>query len=338
VKGYDFAVLFVVAPHHIAGSAAALLDQQQLFNVLVISAVGITAAGIAAIVLAWNKRLSNVVAAKTSELTKSNEQLQQANEQLKVHDRLQKEFINIAAHELRTPVQPLVGCAELIESQFQDNKDTIEITRPEIEMIIRNAKRLERLSTDILEISRIESGSLVLNKEQFSLAYVIAQAVKDARAQHRIDHDELQIIYHADDIFVYADKEKTTEVLMNLIGNALKFTKKGQVSIVTSKDTDKGMAMITIKDTGPGIDSEIIPKLFEKFVTKSDKGTGIGLYVSKKIVEAHGGTISGQNNPDGIGATFRFTLPLAETNEEDVRSSSGRSHISGKDSGGSSNS
>jgi signal transduction histidine kinase len=178
----------------------------------------------------------------------------------------------------------------------------------------------------------------VLNKEQFSLAYVIAQAVKDARAQHRIDHDELQIIYHADDIFVYADKEKTTEVLMNLIGNALKFTKKGQVSIVTSKDTDKGMAMITIKDTGPGIDSEIIPKLFEKFVTKSDKGTGIGLYVSKKIVEAHGGTISGQNNPDGIGATFRFTLPLAETNEEDVRSSSGRSHISGKDSGGSSNS
>ena len=338
VRGYDFAVLFVVAPHHLAGSAVALLEQQRFFNTLVISAIGITAAGIAAIVLVWNGRLSNKVAAKTFELTQSNQQLLEANqkladanEQLKVHDRLQKEFINIAAHELRTPVQPLVGCADLIDSQFQ-GKDKIEITRPEIEMIIRNARRLERLSSDILEVSRIESGSLVLKKEEFSLAYVISQAIKDARAQHRIDHDTLPIIYHADDIFVYADKERTTEVILNLLNNALKFTKTGQISIATNKNTNKGMATITIKDTGAGIDPEILSKLFEKFVTKSENGTGIGLFISKKIIEAHDGMISGENNPDGVGATFRFTLPLAENDTEESIRRTTQSRTPAKDS------
>jgi signal transduction histidine kinase len=190
---------------------------------------------------------------------------------------------------------------------------------PEIEMILRNARRLERLSSDILEISRIESGALKLNKENFSLAYIIAEAVKDAKAQSNFDPDKLAITYYPDDIFVRADKEKITEVMTNLLTNAIKFTKEGTISISTQRASDNSTALVEVRDNGSGIDPEILPKLFEKFVTKSEKGTGIGLYISKKIVEAHGGTIFGGNNQDGLGATFKFTLPLIEKGVEERR-------------------
>ena len=186
------------------------------------------------------------------------------------------------------------------------------MTRPEIEMILRNAKRLERLAADILEISRIESGALKLNKEDFSLAYMIADAVRDARAQSVFNSGELAIAYNADDIFVHADREKTTQVITNLVTNAIKFTQKGTISITTQRDRRTGFVIVTVQDTGSGIDPEILPKLFEKFVTRSDKGTGIGLFISKKIVEAHGGKIRGKNNEGGTGATFTFSLPLAQ--------------------------
>jgi signal transduction histidine kinase len=267
--------------------------------------------GLIAFMARWNKTLGEGIKKRTNELNESNSQLTKANEQLKVHDRLQREFVNIAAHELRTPIQPLIGAAELMESQFSE-KDKIEVTRPEIEMILRNAKRLERLSSDILEISRIESGALKLNKENFSLAYIIAEAVKDAKAQSNFNPDKLTITYYPDDIFVYADKEKITQVMTNLLTNAIKFTNQGTILVSTQKASDGTTLLLEVKDTGSGIDEEILPKLFEKFVTKSEKGTGIGLYISKKIVEAHGGTIFRGNNPDGIGATFKFTLPLVD--------------------------
>jgi len=265
-----------------------------------------------------NKHLNRQIRKRTQELEHSNVRLEeankmlvQANEQLQVHDRLQKEFVNVAAHELKTPVQPLLGAAELLEAQLE-GKEKIEVTRSEIEMILRNAMRLGRLSADILEISRIDSGALKLNKETFSLAYIIAAAVKDAKVQSNFDPEKLAISYHPDDLFVYADKEKITEVITNLLTNAIKFTAEGKISITTRVLEKDRIAQVSVKDTGSGIDLSVLPRLFEKFVTKSEKGTGIGLYISKKIVEAHGGTIVGYNNSEGHGATFEFTLPLAE--------------------------
>ena len=197
-----------------------------------------------------------------------------------------------------------------MESHCNEN-DEIKITKPEIELILRNAKRLERVSSDILEISRIDGGTLKLNKETFSLAYIIANAVKDAKSQSNFDPDRVTITYGADDIFVHADREEITEVITNLITNAIKFTELGTISLTTSKDNINGVVIVTVMDTGSGIDPEIMSKLFEKFVTKSN-GTGIGLYISRKIIEAHGGTISGENNPEGHGATFKFTVPLMQ--------------------------
>ena len=334
--GNEFAVLYVVSPHELATSALALIEEQRTLNIVSMAAIGAIAAVLASAVAVWNKRLSKVVSTKTSELkfaneslADSNSQLQSSNaklieankeiaqayEQVKIHDKLQNEFVNIAAHELRTPIQPLLGAAELLDTQFE-GADKIEVTRPEIDMILRNAKRLERLSSDILEISRIESGALKLHREDFSLAYIIADAVRDARAQSTFDSDRQTITYNPDDIFVHADREKITEVITNLLTNAIKFTKEGTISITTERDRSNGLALIQIEDTGSGIDSEILPRLFEKFVTKSEKGTGIGLFISKKIIEAHGGTITGGNNPGSSGATFRFTLPIARQDIE----------------------
>jgi len=318
IKGNEFAIMYIVTPHEFAGTVVALVEQQRTLNSIIIVGIGAVSAGIAALVLTWNKRLERMVSKKTSELISrteeleiSNRNLEKAYEDLKIHEKLQTEFVNIAAHELRTPIQPLLGAAELIESQFQ-GKDKIEVTHPEIEMILRNAKRLERLSSDILEVSRIESGALRLNRETFSLAYIIAGAVKDAMNQSNFNPDKLTIRYHADDIFVHADREKTIQVITNLLTNAIKFTDEGTISVTTQRDKDNKLALVTVRDSGSGIDSDIVSKLFEKFATKSERGTGIGLYISKKIVEAHGGNILGENNLDGPGATFKFTIPLAE--------------------------
>ena len=208
----------------------------------------------------------------------------------------------------------------MIENGFGD-KDKVEVTRPEVEMILRNAKRLERLSSDILAISRIDSGSLELYLETFGLSHIIALSVKDVKSQVGFDPEKLEITYRADDIFVSADREKITQVTMNILANAIKFTDRGTIAIETSRVNANKFARVTIKDTGAGIHPEIMPRLFEKFATKSQNGTGIGLYISKKIIEAHGGTIVGGNNSDGSGAFFSFTVPLAHEEQERMQSS-----------------
>jgi signal transduction histidine kinase len=298
----------------------------QLF--IMIAAVLAGVLGLLAFTVRWNKSLNEGIKKRTEALDQSNRRLKELNEQLLIHDKLQKEFVNIAAHELRTPMQPLLAAAELIESQF-NGQERIEVTKPEIEMILRNAKRLERLSSDILEISRIESGALKIVKERFSLAYIIAEAIKDSKMQSYFDPVKLAITYHPDDIFVNADRDKITQVVANLLMNSINFTKKGRITVTTSKIDNGKVAEITVRDTGPGIDPDIMPRIFEKFVTKSERGTGIGLYISKKIVEAHGGTISGSNNSDGPGATFTFTIPVAERLDQDVFVSSKAGQIDG---------
>jgi signal transduction histidine kinase len=237
-------------------------------------------------------------------------------EKLKEADRLQREFIHVAAHELRTPIQPILGMAEIIESTLQKKSDA-PIKPEEIEMIARNARRLQKLSEEILEIARIESNSLTLHKSLFNLKDVLILLVQDCRQQIQMDGREVKVIYQQlsdyDDIEVYADKDRIMQVLGNLLSNALKFTKQRTITIETEQSgNDKDQQLLTVKviDTGLGIDPTLLLRLFTKFATKSEHGTGLGLYISKSIVEAHGGKIWAENNIDGKGATFAFTLPI----------------------------
>jgi signal transduction histidine kinase len=253
---------------------------------------------------------------RQTELTK---QIEAANEQLKQKDRLKDEFINIAAHELRTPIQPILGLAEVLRSRKLGNLGLNTADDEFMGIIIRNAKRLQQLSADILDISKIEGHSLMLKKEQLNLNEMIINATGDYRNQIGKDgknQNEIKVIYNnsGQDIFVEADKGRITQVISNLVSNAVKFTKVGTVTVGAEKvkEQDRQQVIISVKDAGTGIDPEILPKLFTKFATKSDKGTGIGLglFISKSIVEAHGGRIWGENNTEGKGATFAFSLPI----------------------------
>jgi two-component system sensor histidine kinase VicK len=251
------------------------------------------------------------------------EQLRIANEKLILHDNMQKEFINIAAHELRTPIQPILVTAELLDLQFSSEqekakKEKGEITRDELAILVRNAKRLERLSSNILDIARIESGTLHLNIQEFNLNDVLSPIVHDTRNDIKKRDKEDVIIHYVptdNNIVLKGDKDRLSEVMWNLLDNATKFTEKGAISIVTMKDDN--YITITIKDSGSGIDSDVLPKLFNKFVTKSEKGTGLGLFISKSIIKAHGGKIWAKNNDDRKGATFTFTLPIQK--HEDIQ-------------------
>jgi len=234
------------------------------------------------------------------------------NEELRRIDKTQKEFINTAAHELRTPIMPILGEAEYIEHQFNDRKRKVVVENEQIALIIRNAKRLERLASDILDVSKIESQSLKLNKERFNLNNVLFDTIQDIR--NRLSNDDngldrsVKVYYKPTDIIVEADKGRITQVVSNLLNNAVKFTEEGVISVSAEKKVDQ--VIVSISDTGQGIASEISPRLFSKFTTKSETGTGLGLFISKSIVEAHGGKIWAQNNRDGKGATFSFSIPL----------------------------
>lgn len=229
-------------------------------------------------------------------------------EKLKEHDKMQKEFINIAAHELRTPTQSILGYAEILEMESERSR---QLANP----ILRNAIRLQRLTGDILDVTRIESQTLRLNKEEFDLNEVISNVIKDCKSQ--IDSEKIKLVYEysrVNNIIVNADKNRLNQVISNLISNSIKFTQGewGTISITTKREENSKAITISVKDTGKGIDPEIIPRLFTKFATKSDTGTGLGLFISKSIVEAHGGRIWAENNKDGKGATFYFTLPVSK--------------------------
>ena len=257
---------------------------------------------------------------KTAELRKTNESLIESNKklesaykQLELHDKMQKDFINIAAHELRTPIQPILGLVQVLRSRM-DNANNKDKDRTEesylLDVVIRNARRLQRLAEDILDVTRIESQALTLNKERLNLIEVISNTIQDIKSQ--VDSKKVNILYESDrDIFVEADKERIIQVISNLLSNALKFTIEGPI-LVSVEQKDR-YATINIKDTGSGIDSEILPRLFSKFATKSFEGTGLGLFISKSIIEDHGGKMWAENNADGEkGATFSFSLPLIE--------------------------
>jgi signal transduction histidine kinase len=249
-----------------------------------------------------------------------------AHEQLKVHDRMQKEFINIAAHELRTPIQPIVGLCEVVLRNPRD----VEQSKL-LQVINRNAKRLQRLTEEILDVTKIESQSLNLNKEQFNLNEVISNAVEDimtkkvlsssSPSDSKTKNPAIKLLNSEPqhDVYVYADKGRISQVVSNLLDNAVKFTKaEGNITIMIKNEgerqnKDDVKVIVSIKDTGQGIDPIVMPRLFTKFATKSQTGgTGLGLFICKGIVEAHGGMIWAENNKDGEkGATFYFSLPVS---------------------------
>jgi signal transduction histidine kinase len=201
-----------------------------------------------------------------------------------------------------------LGYAELSQMQGSDvNKDEA------LSKIVKNAERLQRLTEDILDVTRIESQTLKLDKRKFDLRDMAASVLDDYRNRIRNGKNVGLVLLNADKAaFVVADKGRISQVLSNLVSNALKFTKSGIVSVsieeVKNDDYEKEF-IAAVKDTGTGLDSDIMTQLFTKFVSKSQTGTGLGLFISKSIVEAHGGRIWAENNPDGKGATFRFSLP-----------------------------
>jgi two-component system, OmpR family, sensor histidine kinase VicK len=239
-------------------------------------------------------------------------------EKLKETDNMKSEFINIAAHELRTPIQPILGLSQLLQSKISDFKQ-----RELLDAIVRNAKRLQRLTNEILDVSKIESHSLNLKKERFNLSDMIYNALQDANNQSE-NSRKLELFYEPDNnqsIFVEADKERIAQVISNLLNNAVKFTEEGTISVDAKVLKDSGdnspMVVVSIRDPGEGLDPEILPRLFTKFGSKSSEGTGLGLYISKNIVEAHGGRIWTKDTTNVAkekrrGATFCFSLPIID--------------------------
>jgi signal transduction histidine kinase len=246
--------------------------------------------------------------------------------------RLQKDFVHIAAHELKNPIQPILGLSSLLmKTKSTDKKEYQEI----IKIINRNARKLLQLTNDILDVTKIETNNFNLDKEVFNLNDLIYDIIEDYKNQIDKEHLKLEyeFIYCKNDkdyeyekneriikkdkinlIRILADKNRITQVLSNLLNNAIKFTtEKGIIKIIVEKKCDDVKKVyIHIKDIGNGIDSSIIHHLFSKFTTKSKGGTGLGLYISKRIIEAHGGNIWAKNNEDGEkGATFSFSLPIA---------------------------
>jgi two-component system, OmpR family, sensor histidine kinase VicK len=302
-------------------------------------------------------------------LSKQNQlynQLKVAYKKVENANALQQEFINIAAHELKTPIQPILGYAELLLEEESDDKKKHAIMG-----IVRNSERLQKLATDILDVAKIESNTFQLNKKSLNLNSLMPNIIKDyvkRGEQHKIqDMTELisnvnggggsdndndtdgktmgpKLIFESkvnkeDICFVEADEERLTQVIYNILDNALKFTDADGSVIVTvekeqvqpqqlqqqlgerieqgqrEQEQKQQYTIITIKDTGTGIHPEILPRLFSKFATKSNKGTGLGLYISKNIIEAHGGELYATNNTDGKGATFTIILPLVKIKE-----------------------
>ena len=264
---------------------------------------------------------------KEEALEESNKNLVLANEKLSLQSKIQRDFINITAHELRTPIVPIITLSELLyskiktENEIQKNPSKENEKKQEfLEVILRNCYRLYRLTEDVLDVTKIESQTLKMNKEIIQLNEIIENVVKDYREiinKKRYGSDQISIVFEPskDIILVNADKGRIIQVLSNLLDNALKFTKEGIIIITIKKIKENQQVMVTIKDSGTGLDPEIIPQLFKKFATKSEQGTGLGLFISKNIIEAHDGIMWGENNSESNGSTFYFTLPISQTNK-----------------------
>jgi signal transduction histidine kinase len=306
-NGLHYFTMILILPHTLASSLDDLVLQQRNFAVVAMLIIVLSSLGIFFVISYWNKGLRKVVYIQTKEL-------EETSRKLTYHDKLQKEFIDIAAHEFRTPIQSVLGYSEMIHANLKNFDQYFE-------KIIRNARRLEKLTEDILDVSRIEGKNLQLSKSNFDLNQTIEQVIEDHQKE-ALDKD-VKITFDLkknNPTMIYADEARLQQVIDNLLSNAINFTKNGTITITAYKaqvDTTPGndeqykeSIVVEIKDTGTGINPEVLPRLFEKFATRSESGTGLGLYISKNIVENHGGKIWAYNNKDGKGATFTSTFPI----------------------------
>ena len=323
VNGDHIWTLYIVSPHQLAESVYGLINKESVLSMIIIGIIIAIAGALFFIIMSWNRTLRRAVSSRTHELKNTVNQLSQANEQLKVHDKMQKEFINVASHEMKTPTQAIIGYSDLMQKHPDKREEMLKA-------ISRNAVRLQRLTNDILDVTRIESQTLKLDKEKFNLSDLIANVAEDQRSHIEKENQKIKLMYNNKyDSYgapiVDADRDRITQVISNLLGNAIKFTSNqvegGSVSVTLEKNHNNlEEVIVNIRDTGEGIHQEILPRLFTKFATKSFAGTGLGLYISKSIIEEHGGRMWAQNNSDGQGATFTFTLPLMNNNKNGLQS------------------
>ena len=312
-NGIHYFTTILILPHNLASSLDDLVAQQRNFAVIAMIIIVASALGIFFVITYWNKGLRKVVYIQTKEL-------EETTKKLTYHDKLQKEFIDISAHEFRTPIQSVLGYSEMIQTNLKNFDQYFD-------KIIRNAKRLEKLTEDILDVSRIEGRNLQLTKSYFDFNQTIKQVIEDHQKE-ALDNNVKLLFESGNNVTneIYADEARLQQVIDNLISNAINFTTEGTIIISSYKvkedknekddDTDKESIVVEIKDTGAGIDPEMMPRLFEKFATRSISGTGLGLYISKSIVDSHGGKIWAYNNKDGKGATFTFTVPVGKESKK----------------------
>ena len=256
-------------------------------------------------------------------LKKANSLIKENLKKLQENEKLKDDFINIAAHELRTPIQPILGLSDLINHSLQD--DTSEIDKSELKsdmkVIYRNAKKLQKLTNDILDVSRIDSHILNLNTSRFDFVELIKNTIEDFTTNSEKKEENVYIDFDLRDetkskevldqsILIEGDKTRISQVLLNLLNNARKFTEEGKITVTVLIKKDAKEVIVSISDSGKGINSEVMNHLFEKFISRSDSGTGLGLYISKNIIEAHRGKIWASNNQNGIGSTFSFSIPV----------------------------
>jgi signal transduction histidine kinase len=247
-------------------------------------------------------------------------ELEKANEELKYKDKLKNEFINVAAHEIKTPIQPIVALSELLQ---QEGINNIEKNKQLLDIILRNSKRLKQLTEELLDVASIESGSFFLKKEKFNLNEMITYVLREFEETIQ-NKNNIKFFLEFNDnkeIIIEADRNRLSQVIHNLLHNAIKFTTDGSITVIVERKKDNindkyDEILVSIKDTGTGIHPEVLPKLFTKFATKSPiAGTGLGLFISKSIIVMHGGKIWATNNKEkdkGVGSTFTFSLPVKQ--------------------------
>jgi signal transduction histidine kinase len=245
-------------------------------------------------------------------------ELRKANEELKYKDQLKNEFINVAAHEIKTPIQPIIALSELLQ---QEGIKNLEKNKEFLNIILRNSKRLKQLTEDLLDVASIESSSFILNKEKFDLKEMLTVGLKEYE-QMIPNKNNIKFFLEFKDnkeISIEADRNKLAQVILNLLHNAIKFTNEGSITVIVERKKDNKYdkydeIFVSIKDTGAGIHPAVLPKLFTKFATKSPiAGTGLGLFICKSIIDMHGGKIWATNNKEkdkDVGSTFTFSLPV----------------------------
>jgi signal transduction histidine kinase len=349
----EFGVIYVSAPNVLAASQASQIGQLRLLTFGIIVAIGGICVLSAAIILRWNRRLEQAVKQRTFDLVLTNQQLKdkseelaRANLEIASQAESQRELFNITAHELRTPTQSILANAELMHDALQPVMDTSGNTTSQTSpsglpsglgagqpvysdaelsklasSTYRNAQRLQKLIQNILNVVRIENKSLRLETEPVDMNEKIKNVIIDTHSivePNGLYYSDYNVVFDPEvaHLTVLADRTKVYEVLSNLIRNAVTNSPPGSTIRVTAR-ANGDFAEVSVIDEGTGISPDVMPRLFTKFATT--KGTGLGLFISKSYVEAHGGKIWAENNPDGKGATFSFTLPLdpsAKENEQ----------------------